>query len=370
MSRTSHEQNHCHWKHGLDAIFRRIGSVALGEGAWFVMRAGTRVTLAFPGDREAARVVLGMYQPHRLPGRLFRFLVQFVMATGLWRLVPRVLLIGSGQPQVSWLQEAARYGKIGFLGCNPVHGPRCIISGVDPNNGSPFVAKLGMDASAASVVREHELLELLHGRYEGVLPSLGLDRGADWALMRLPHLGVDIPPSILDPLVEKMLGQWLRKETVMLGESCFARKLLDQVYPYQAPPRWHERMSKLSIRSALVHGDFAVWNTRYVIDGSGPPSDRLIALDWEWANEQGVAGIDIAHGLRQEAYLVRRMSAKEAVEWMLHQITRAPWNRYLQESGWDGNLEDWLRLGLLHSHFNALNPSRELLAVLGIELNS
>lgn len=365
MSRTSHEQSHCHWRDGLDVIFRRIGSVALGEGAWIVLRAGTRVALALPADRAAARVVIGMYQPHRMTGRLFRLLAHMVMATGLWRLMSKVLLLGTGEPQVAWLQQAARRGTIGFLGCNPVHGPRCIIGGVDPANGRPFVAKLGMDNSAASVVREHEVLVSLHGRYEGVLPSLGLDRGVDWALMRLPHLGEQSPLSMLDSSVPSLLRSWLGEEWISLEESDFARKLLEQVSPEQAPPGWHERMRKAKIRKALIHGDFAVWNTRYEIDASGQPTERLIALDWEWATEQGIAGVDLAHGLRQEAYLIKRMSAKESVDWMLQQATRGPWTSYLQDSGWAGEAKDWLSLGLLHSHFNAKNPSEELLAELG-----
>ena len=90
-------------------------------------------------------------------------------------------------------------------------------------------------------------------------------------------------------------------------------------------------------------------------------------LDWEWANEHGIAGIDLAHGLRQEAYLVKRLPAQQAVDWMLHQVSKSPWSSYLQRTGWAGAAEDWLRLGLLHSHYNAKNPSEELLKVLGIE---
>jgi len=365
MSRNAHEQTENNWKNSLDDLFRRIGAVALGEGCWIVLRAGSRLVLALPKDRTAARVVIGMYQPHRITGRLFRAVAHGIMASGRWHLLPRITLFGSGLPLVPWLQDSAKHGTLGFLGCNPVHGPRCIIGGIDPATGEPLVAKLGMDASAASVVREHEVLQSLHGRYEGILPSLGLERGEDWALMRLPHLGEHSPSSMIDPVVSRLLESWLGEEMVALGESPFVRHLLDQVAPANALSGWHDRVKKLRVRKALVHGDFAVWNTRYALSETGQRTGRLIAFDWEWAQEDGVAGIDLVHGLRQEAYLIKRLSAKDAVAWMLHQLSGSPWKQYGQKSGWEGEVQDLLTLGLLHSHFNAKNPSEELLAELG-----
>ena len=57
------------------------------------------------------------------------------------------------------------------------------------------------------------------------------------------------------------------------------------------------------VRTALVHGDFAVWNLRLLPTGPA-------AIDWEWAVEEGAAGIDFAHGLRQEAVMLRRLNTE------------------------------------------------------------
>ena len=111
-----------------------------------------------------------------------------------------------------------------------------------------------------------------------------------------------------------------------------------------------------------MHGDFAVWNLRLV--PTGP-----CAIDWEWAEEHGVAGIDLAHGLRQEAVMIRELSAEAAVKRILRQARNRTWSSYLDACGWSGSLEDWLKMGLLHSHFNARSESGEMLAVLGIKLN-
>ncbi len=68
--------------------------------------------------------------------------------------------------------------------------------------------------------------------------------------------------------------------------------------------------------------------------------------------------------------MVRGMKPAVAVEWMLREARSERWRDYVADCGWSGMEEDWLRLGLLHSHFNALNPSVELLEVLGVHLNS
>jgi hypothetical protein len=53
---------------------------------------------------------------------------------------------------------------------------------------------------------------------------------------------------------------------------------------------------------------------------------------------------------------------------MLEQAASPQWRGYLEDCGWGASHVEWLRLGLLHSHFNAKNDSSELLAVLNIHL--
>ena len=121
-------------------------------------------------------------------------------------------------------------------------------------------------------------------------------------------------------------------------------------------------MDNLSIRSALIHGDFAIWNLRHTPQG-------VQAIDWEWAELQGIAGIDLIHGLRQEAYLIRKLSPSSAISWIKEQVMKAPFSDYLKQSGWYGETDNLLRLGLLHSHYNAQNESRDLLKELSIHVD-
>lgn len=303
--------------------------------------------------------VIGLYHPLRLRGRLLKWLAGALVSSGLSNRLG--CFRGDSTAEVEWLRASAEAGCVGFLGCNPAHGPRCILGGILPGSGERFVAKLGFDESAGAIRREGMILAGLSGRFKGVIRPLGMDEGGDWVLLRLPYLGDHAPLVMQDEGVAGLLGSWLGSESDSLGENAWAARLLRRVPESAVAPGWHERMRARVVRRALVHGDFAVWNLRIVEDG-------LCALDWEWAEESGVAGVDLAHGLRQESFMVRGMTPRRAVSWMLEEADKAPWRGYLEEAGWAGALEDWLVLGLLHSHFHALNDSSSLLEVLGVSL--
>lgn len=369
------------WKGEITPLMQRISNIATGAGSLFVLAAGSRLALALPADPRAARIVADLYQPQRWKGRIFQILAKAAILIGIPKWRPTFRGSVTTSPLAHWLQESTAMGTVGFLGCNPNHGPRCILAGIDPTSGAKFIAKLGLDGSAIAVRREAEILERLNGRFPGVIRPINLEIAdtcdppsvhgiqtqeepnpdLDWALLRLPHLGTSSPKSMADPQVRKLLRLWLGKGEMALGKVPWADQLFDRVAEAEAPTNWHHQIKSRQIRTALLHGDFAVWNLRNTEQG-------LIAIDWEWGQEDSVAGIDLAHGLRQECYMVRGMKPERAVAWMLEQAESPQWRDFLAKCGWADAHADWLRLGLLHSHFNALNPSAELLKVLGIHL--
>jgi hypothetical protein len=355
------------WDCDLHAVLDQIALVATGGASLCVRNAGARLALGLPADREAAQVVVDLYQPQRWKGRVFRGLAKGLTCLGLAARFPSFPGI-SAEPLVDWLRPAAKAGSVGFLGCNPVHGWRCVLAGVDPTDDAPFVAKLGLGESAKSIRREAGVLESLRGKYTGIVEALSLDQGTsedgvdrDWALLRLPYLGNENLPSVHESAVVDLLMAWLGDERMMLGEDPWAHALLGRISQGEAPDGWHEEISRLEIRRALIHGDFAVWNLR-IKDG------EVYALDWEWGVENGIGGIDLAHALRQEAVMVRGLRGKAAISWILNAVSDSMWAGYLKSSGWSGNHLDWLRMGLLHSHFHTKNESSELLAELGIQV--
>lgn len=351
------------WKRHLHSFLERLAPVALGSGSLWVFSANARLAMGLPFDKDAARVVLDLYHPQRYKGRFLKWLVKLLIKTKLRDILPVFKSTCIENPKIEWLESAAKAGKIGFLGCNPAHGPRCILGGIIPETGEKFVAKLGFDESMAAIQREALFLDSVKGKYPGVIPLLGFHADTEWILMRLPYLDEEGPRSLRDPRVSALLFSWLGDTMVSLGNHEWICQLLAKVCPVNAPLGWHKNMKDLSVRESLLHGDFAVWNLRLVPEG-------ICALDWEWAMERGVSGIDLAHGLRQECYMVNTMAPKEAISWILEQADKDPWRSYLAHCGWDQRLEDWLRLGLLHSHFQARNDSTELLQVLGINLTS
>jgi hypothetical protein len=363
----------------------RIAGVATGAAKLRVLTAGERLALALPVDRRAAAVVIDLYRPQRWLGRLFHLHAAIQSILGM----PRVLGGYQGArnqiPEVGWLAGAARAGTVGFLGCNPNHGLRCVLAGVIPEDGTRFVAKLGFDQAAEAIRREHDALVALHPRFAGVIQPVGFEAGGNWAMLRLPYLRSRSPKQITEDGPMALLASWLHGASGALGENPWVCSLLEKLPSENA--EWIAMLKNRVISKALIHGDFAVWNLRVgeeCLGGGDLPgqdvpgtawdkmsqlrgeSPGMIALDWEWAEVDGVAGVDLVHALRQEAYMVRKLPAAMAIDWMREQLRLPICQKYLEQSGWSGAEDDLLRLGLLHSHFNAINPSEDLLAALGL----
>lgn len=285
------------WQGDLSAVMLRMSRIATGASSLRVISARSRLALALPADRRAALLVAELYQPQRLKGRVFRLVAKGMIQLGIAKRFPSFVPGAAVLPRVAWLRDAAAAGSVGFLGCNPNHGLRCVLAGLEPATGERFIAKLGFGKSAAAVSREHQVLSALAGRWPGVVATLGLERGEweaageveekggpvepeAWALLRLPHLGEVAPRSMADPGVRGLLASWLGSESVPVGSLPWASALLDRVPREAVPPGWHERIRSHGVRKALLHGDFAVWNLRK--SGGG-----MVALDWEWGKKAG-----------------------------------------------------------------------------------
>jgi hypothetical protein len=352
------------WLGDLGGVLERIGTVASGRHPLSILRGGNRFAIGLPRDRRAAQIVLDLYHPNKTLGGLFRLFARCLLKFNMTRAVLPLQGGVSKEPLVDWLKKAADASRVGFVGGNPSHGPRCLLGGLcESESGQwfPFVGKLGFDQSRDSIEREWRNLEALAGRFAGVLRPISFDSGKDWALLRLPYLGYKAPRDMADFNVMNLLTAWWGNKKKTLGETPWAVNLLDRSEACGACPVWCERMRGMKVRTALVHGDFAIWNIRLLTHGP-------CAIDWEWAEEQALAGVDLAHGLRQEAVMVKRLSPQRAVRWILTQAKGAPWNAHLRGCGWGQSPEDWLAFGLLHSHFNARCSSFELLAELGLNL--
>lgn len=376
------------WHTDLSDRLSRISQVATGGCDLRVVVPGARLALALPPRRDAAALVCALYQPQRMAGRILKCAIKAGLLTGGLRLVAKTWRpTVTNEPEATWLASAAAAGSVGFLGCNPNHGLRCVLAGIILESGAPFVAKLGFDDAAEAIRREYEMLAAIHPRFPGIVQPHGFEAGSDWAMLRLPYLGNQSPKRITEPAVMALLESWVQDTTCDLGENPWASALLERLPPDQQS--WGEAMRQRTVANALMHGDFAVWNLRvgeYCLGGGDllgqddPETDwdkmsqlqggntGLVAIDWEWAEVDGIAGIDLVHALRQEAYMVRRLQPAKAIAWMRNEMRLPMCRDYLERAGWGDAENDLLRLGLLHSHFNAANDSQALLVELGLKV--
>lgn len=350
------------WNNDIVGNLTRISRVATGNCELQVIVPSVRLAMAVPERKDVAALICNLYQPQRISGQIMRGLMKVGICTKKlaavahpWKPDP------ASVPEVSWLIEAARTKSVGFLGCNPNHGLRCVLAGILPATGKPFVAKLGFDGASTSIIREYQVLQALHGKHPGILEPEGLETGSDWAMLRLPYLGSNSPKSITEPAVMALLESWRRDDLVRLSENTWAMNLINRVSSSAVPNGWHNRMMSQKIRSSVVHGDFAVWNLRHT-------QRELMAIDWEWGEKDALAGIDLIHGLRQKCYMVKKMKPSMAIMWMLNKLRSNQCADYLHDSGWAKSPTDLLTLGLLHSHFNAKNDSKDLLRYLDVRL--
>jgi thiamine kinase-like enzyme len=194
-----------------------------------------------------------------------------------------------------------------------------------------------------------------------VIQPTGSLSGKNWFAIKLPYLGHTAPSCVTLSAVVQLLSSWQTEQYQLLEEWPIMRDIIPQLQVNRELSGWHHQVGGLKLSKALVHGDFAMWNLRHTSNG-------LYAIDWEWADDKGVSGIDLVHALRQEAIMVRKLGHTAALKWMQNQIKSATWNAYLKAGGWDKHLTNLLRIGLLHSHFVANCDSGEMLRMLGVQV--
>lgn len=319
------------WKGDLSEIIARLREVALGDHAIRLVVLTDRIALALPLERALAGEVLKLYRPMKFRARLMTWGLRGMIATGRHRILGKKCG-GSAIPEISWLRSS---GPLGFLGCNPSHGIRCVLLSED-KSGVRRVTKLAIGSGHDSLAREARQLEKLSGEFEGIPKLGGFERGEDWTALWTGHFATPGPRRMEAQMVVPLLESWFSKESVHLGAIVWLRPAIDRASPALAGV-----LRKQVVRSALVHGDFAPWNLRWD-DG------RLMVIDWEGGCEDGIAGLDLGHGLVLESRLVEKLSGTELIDSVLGKAGRGGMNDYLAKSGWKDR-ELWLTLVLLQT---------------------
>lgn len=322
------------WRGDLREVTDRILEVAIGQRAIKLVVLNDRIAFGLPRGGEMTREVLRLYRPMRFKARLVAAGLDGAARCGLHRLVGRKIE-GTGPCEISWLRNS---GELGFLGCNPSHGIRAVILSQDEEGGL-IVTKLAIGPGHDSLRDEAKKLDRFSQKHGGI-PSLGgLEEGPDWTAFWTKFYAKPGPRRMRGKDVVPLLEKWRSDETVCLGSVDWLARTIEE-----APEILAGKLRELVVRRALGHGDFAPWNLRW-------DEENLVAVDWEWGREAGVAGLDLGHGLVAEAFLVEELSGKQLIDSVLRKVNEPATSKYLRESGWE-DFRLWLFFILL------LNRSR------------
>ncbi len=257
--------------------------------------------LLLPRDKDIAFKTIQLYLPQTRVGRLSVWVLRLLVRMHLLWLFP----------QISGSSVSTNEGSSGYLVCNPVHGVRLIR--VTKVQDGFLIEKIAERSNAAPVESEYRMLQRLQTKKH--VPAVsGWKETASFAAFRMPYYGQ--APAMID--VCQILGSWESREEMCAEDSSFLQKL--RLY---LPDDFWRQISKKRICKALVHGDFVPWNIRT------DATNELVCIDWEYAEEDGIAGFDFAYYILQQALCVFHCP-REALVDVLKEVVRP--NSYIRHA--------------------------------------
>ena len=235
-------------------------------------------------------------------------ILHYLVTFGLQRYLLPKTQIESDCPTCSPFASKIEVGSCGVLLGSPEHRVRRAIASYC-NAGQWEVAKISFGEAGARVLeQEARILQELHPLAAGVPGMLGLHRGDDVMMLRMPYLtGRPIPRGAFEAALD-LLNQWVTDQAAKsITEFPEWPSIESALLEHESSDPVIEKLLKVKLRPVICHGDFARWNLLRQENG------KLIVLDWEWGHQNGMPGIDLAHYFLQDARLVERLSPQEAI---------------------------------------------------------
>ena len=297
------------------------------------MRRNGHPHLALPDGGDAALRTLALYQPQRPAGKILSAALRGLAQVGLHGWLTRSTHIhGAASEPLSPPLPAILAGSCGIMLGSPEHQIRRAIASYQTASGWE-VAKIAIGCEGEEMLnREAATLEEFSALTSAAPSCFGLHRGQDITVLRMPCIeGTPLASGTSDqPLA--LLDRWIsnlpaRATTTFPEWGDIARTLA----PLPGGAIALDHLSAMHLAPVLRHGDFARWNLLAQPDG------RLIALDWEWGENNGMPGLDLVHYFLQDARLVRRLPPADAISATLTDLRRPTAAAYLQKTGWTGN---------------------------------
>jgi hypothetical protein len=314
----------------LDGLFGPRGGDA-SRASWQVAHRSGHILALARADQGGLATALRWYRALRPAGRAFRRLLTVASCSPAWRMLPVMELPAGPDGFLARFEKETGRKVTAMLFGNPVQEHRRVILRAERPGERPWVVKVGFSAEAIEAIeREHGVLTAAGGRVPGV-PQVAYGFRAEGvaAMATLELSGEPLwnPDQHVGRAVSLLRGLTSFGERRPLGDSPQWERIVAG-WPAIAAASL-ERLRRVTLAKAFTHGDFAAWNLLV-----GPGSAGLQAVDWEWADPDGVAGWDLVHFFCQDREMVRRYEDEKAVLSTLACLREPEAAAYLAECGW------------------------------------
>jgi hypothetical protein len=297
-------------------------------GIWQEARRAGQVLVLARARRGCLADMLRFYRALRPAGRLYRAGMSWISRGGGWKCLPSRELGTGGL--VAMVEQELHAEVLGVVFGNPTQRHRRAILRLKLGDGRRWVMKAGFSPESIDAVnRELAVLTRWGGNIPGVPePQLVMQRDqlAAFAVPEVAGYPLASPLGKQDRMA--LLRGWTRQHD--------RRPLREWARWGELVARWPagsegalERLGRTDVARAFCHGDFAAWNL--LVDSA---TGTVRAVDWEWAEADGIAGLDLVHGLLQWEAMVRRKRGTCLVDATLEAMAEPAAAQFLGECGW------------------------------------
>jgi glycosyltransferase involved in cell wall biosynthesis len=313
--------------------------------------------LSLPNSVSGAAQALKLYHPQRLEARLKSRVLHGVVRTSLHRFLLKAGEPATGPESGQWdfQHDPATAGIMPGSSDHVV--PRAIASYRGENGWE--VAKLGLGPEARRMLENEAAVLAILGENGGHSPPcLGLHHQEQMCILRMPRLeGDPHRQGNVDGALD-LLETWSRdKDPKAMEEFQEWEAIRSALETNESGRKALGQLAGRKLSPSITHGDFAAWNLLSL------PQGRLIALDWEWGNPQGMPGLDLVHYFAQDARLVRRMPTRAVIHNLVENLSNPRAAAHLARVGWDGSPLEPMLASIAYKQGAKHQKNPELLAV-------
>ena len=215
---------------------------------------------------------------------------------------------------------------------SPEHRIRRAIVSYETSDGWE-VAKLAFGPEGRRVIEgEAKAIRGMPAGLPGIPRVLGVHHGPGFTMLRMPYeKGRSFTPRETADAI-RLLDAWIPDQPAV-EITCFPEwpMIEGALEGFENREKVITALAGQQLVPMVRHGDFARWNLIRRRDGS------VVVLDWEWGHPAGMPGLDLVHFVLQDARLVARKQATEAIAHAIDMLSRPPYRDHLQRCGWMGS---------------------------------